>query len=119
MSTPSPQAIRAAEAINNKWSWDVSLDEIAAIIDREMSDPPAEQPTKTWAEQLRAERHRLELTKKGAAFVLGISERSYHFWESDDPKGKPLGVAQEGAIERLRKIPNASAAFQQAKGAEY
>jgi hypothetical protein len=35
-SEPSEAAQRAAEAINNAWRWDIPLDEVAAIIDREM-----------------------------------------------------------------------------------
>jgi hypothetical protein len=33
----SPQSMRAAEAINNAWSWDIPLDKVGLIIDAEFA----------------------------------------------------------------------------------
>jgi len=39
MNTPSKPATEAAEAINNAWSWDISLDRVAEIIDQSINLP--------------------------------------------------------------------------------
>ena len=54
----------------------------------------------TFAEQIHAERTRLDLTQAEAAKLLAIGKRTLEMWESGERT--PLLVTQEGVLTRYR-----------------
>jgi DNA-binding transcriptional regulator YiaG len=55
----------------------------------------------TFADTIRSERQRLNLTQAEAAAVLEVPART--LWEWEHGKTTPLPVAQEGVIARLKR----------------
>lgn len=55
----------------------------------------------TFAEQLKAERLRLNLTQLEAAALLGVSKSVIEKWEIENRT--PIAITQEGALARLKK----------------
>ena len=56
----------------------------------------------TFAEQLKTERKRLQLTQPEAAAALDLADRTY--WEYENNRTEPPAITQEGALARLAKL---------------
>ena len=55
-------------------------------------------------EHLKSERKRIGLTQTDCAAALAVTLRTYQYWESGEKSPSPL--TQEGALARLKQLPN-------------
>lgn len=56
------------------------------------------------AEEIKEIRHKLHITQKGLAELIGICERNVNMWENNKSKPSKLAIAKMKSLGLLEKI---------------